>query len=47
MIAEGRQVIYEAPWMMLMPIGCLIALVLALNALGDGLKTALDPVLRR
>lgn len=47
LIAEGRQVIYEAPWMMLMPIGCLIALVLALNALGDGLKTALDPVLRR
>lgn len=47
MIAEGRQVIYEAPWMMLMPIGCLIALVLALNALGDGLRTALDPVLRR
>jgi len=47
LIAEGRQVIYQAWWIMALPIGCLIVAVLGLNALGDGLRDALDPVLRR
>ena len=29
MIAEGRQIIYQAPWIMALPIGCIIATVSA------------------
>lgn len=47
MIAEGRQVIHQAWWVMAFPMGLILIAVLALNLLGDGLKTALDPVLRR
>ena len=47
MISDGRKYVNQAPWLMILPILCVIALVLALNALGDGLKEALDPVMRR
>ena len=47
MIAEGRQVIYQAPLLVAMPIGCIIATVLGFNLLGDGLRASLDPVQRR
>ena len=47
MIADGRTYVNQAPWLMILPILCVIAIVLALNALGDGLKDALDPVMRR
>ena len=47
MIADGRTYVNQAPWLMILPILCVIAMVLALNALGDGLKDALDPVMRR
>ena len=47
MIADGRTYVNQAPWLMILPISCVIAIVLALNALGDGLKDALDPVMRR
>ena len=47
MIADGRTYVNQAPWLMILPIFCVIAMVLALNALGDGLKDALDPVMRR
>ena len=46
MIAEGRQIVYQAPWIMALPIGCIIASVIGLNLLGDGLRFALDPVQR-
>ena len=46
MIAEGRQIVYQAPWIMELPIVCIIASVIALNLLGDGLRLALDPVQR-
>lgn len=46
MIAEGRQIVYEAPWIMALPIGCIIASVIGLNLFGDGLRLALDPVQR-
>ena len=46
MIAEGRQIVYQAPWIMALPIGCIIASVIGLNLLGDGLRLALDPVQR-
>ena len=47
MIAEGRQVIYQAPWLLALPIGCIVLTVLGFNLLGDGLRAALDPVQRR
>ena len=47
MISDGRKYVNQAPWLMILPILCVIALVLALNALGDGLKDALDPVMRK
>ena len=46
MIAEGRQVIYQAPWIMVFPMLAILLTVLGLSLLGDGLKTAFDPVLR-
>lgn len=47
MIQEGRLQIHQAWWLMALPIGCLVVVVLALNQLGDGLRQALDPVLQR
>ncbi len=46
MIAEGRQIVYQAPWIMAFPIACIIASVIGLNLLGDGLRLAVDPVQR-
>src|SRR5258708_1062615 len=47
MIAEGRQIVYQAPWIMSLPIGCIILSVIGFNLLGDGLRALLDPVQRR
>ena len=47
MIASGRQIIYEAPWVFAAPLAAVFLSVLALNQLGDGLRRATDPVLRR
>jgi ABC-type dipeptide/oligopeptide/nickel transport system permease subunit len=47
MITEGRQLVYQAPWIMALPIICVITSVIGFNLLGDGLRAALDPVQRR
>ena len=47
MIVEGRQIVYQAPWIMALPIGCVILSVIGFNLLGDGLRSAVDPVQRR
>jgi peptide/nickel transport system permease protein len=47
MIAEGRQIVHQAPWIMAFPILCIISSVIGFNVLGDGLRAALDPVQRR
>ncbi|MBB3567159.1 ABC transporter permease [Rhizobium sp. BK491] len=47
MIAEGRQMIYQGWWVLVVPLIALFAAVLAFNQLGDGLRRALDPVMRR
>jgi peptide/nickel transport system permease protein len=47
MITEGRQLVYQAPWIMALPIACVITSVIGFNLLGDGLRAALDPVQRR
>ena len=47
MIAEGRQTIHQAWWVLAAPLTALFATVVAFNQLGDGLARSLDPVLRR
>lgn len=47
MIAEGRSLINQIPWLLALPIICIIVTVLGFNLLGDGLRTSLDPVQRR
>jgi ABC-type dipeptide/oligopeptide/nickel transport system permease subunit len=46
MIAEGRQVIHQAWWVLTLPMLCLIVVVLGFNLLGDGLRQLIDPVQR-
>jgi dipeptide transport system permease protein len=47
MIAEGRQIIYQAWWVLVFPLVTLFLTVLAFNQLGDGLRQWLDPVLKQ
>ncbi|WP_246755877.1 ABC transporter permease [Bradyrhizobium sp. CCBAU 53338] len=47
MIAEGRQYIHQTWWVLAAPLAALFATVLSFNQLGEGLRRALDPVLRR
>lgn len=47
MIAEGRQIIYQAWWVLVFPLVTLFLTVLAFNQLGDGLRQWLDPMLKR
>lgn len=47
MLAEGRQYLQRAPWMIAFPGMCLALLVLTVNVLGDALRDALDPRLAR
>ncbi len=47
MVAEGRQIVHEAWWVLAVPLTALFATVVAFNQLGDGLARSLDPVLRR
>ncbi len=46
LINEGARDMLTAPWMLLVPAGFLIALLLCCNLLGDGLRDALDPTVR-
>ena len=46
MVAEGRNFIEAAPWLMFFPGGCIAIVVMGLNLLGDGLRDLLDPRLR-
>lgn len=43
MINEGRGFLRQAPWISLAPSAMMTLTVLAINALGDGLRDALDP----
>jgi oligopeptide transport system permease protein len=43
LIYVGAQEMESAPWMLLMPAGVLVLLLLCLNVLGDGLRDAFDP----
>jgi peptide/nickel transport system permease protein len=45
-MAEGRQYMVDAPWIIAIPGVALMITVLGLNLLGDGLRDVLDPRLR-
>ena len=45
-MAEGRQYMREAPWIITIPGALLMLTVMGLNLLGDGLRDVLDPRLR-
>ena len=45
-MAEGRQYMIDAPWIIAIPGVALMITVLGLNLLGDGLRDVLDPRLR-
>ena len=47
MVSEGRTYITIAPWVIIFPGLAVVLLVLALNLLGDALRDALDPRLRK
>ena len=47
MIAQGRQFLHEAWWVLAAPLTLLFLTVLSFNMLGEGLRRALDPALRR
>jgi oligopeptide transport system permease protein len=43
LINDGAQEMQSAPWMLLVPAGFLVALLMGFNLLGDALSDALDP----
>lgn len=47
MMSRGQAYIWHAPWLMLFPGLAIFLTVIAVNLLGDGLRDALDPQLRR
>jgi len=47
MIAQGRQILHQGWWVLTAPLIALFLSVLAFNLLGEGLRRALDPVMRR
>jgi dipeptide transport system permease protein len=45
-IADGRGALYQAWWIMAAPVATIVITVLGLNALGEGIRRSIDPVLR-
>jgi ABC-type dipeptide/oligopeptide/nickel transport system permease subunit len=47
LVQEGRLYVNQTPWLLGLPIFAIAITVLACNALGDGLRESLDPLLRK
>jgi dipeptide transport system permease protein len=47
MLAEAREFILRAWWVVTLPGLAILVVVLAINLMGDGLRDALDPKLKR
>jgi ABC-type dipeptide/oligopeptide/nickel transport system permease subunit len=47
MLSDARSYIESSPWMVTMPGLCILVTVLSFNLLGDGLRDALDPRLKK
>jgi peptide/nickel transport system permease protein len=46
-LADGRGYLFDAPWLFFVPGAAIFAVVLAFNLVGEGLREALNPRLRR
>ncbi len=46
-LADGRSYIFDAPWLFILPGGAILVVVLAFNLVGEGLRDAMNPQLRR
>lgn len=46
-LADSRQFIESAPWLVTLPGLCILIIVLAFNVFGDGLRDAFDPRLKK
>ncbi|MFT5173936.1 MAG: peptide/nickel transport system permease protein [Gammaproteobacteria bacterium] len=46
-LADGRAYIFDAPWLFFIPGGAIFTVVLAFNLVGEGVREAADPRLRR
>ena len=46
-LADGRSYIFDAPWLFLIPGSAILLVVLAFNLVGEGLRDALNPKLRK
>jgi peptide/nickel transport system permease protein len=46
-LADGRTFLFDAPWLFLIPGVAILVVVLAFNLVGEGLRDALNPRLRR
>ncbi|MDR1061175.1 MAG: ABC transporter permease [Clostridiales bacterium] len=47
LLSGGRDFIRKAPWLCIFPGCCILVLVLSLNLVGDGLRDAMDPKLKK
>jgi len=47
LIEEGRQYIHDAWWVVLIPMLCILSLVIALNACGEGIRRGFDPMVQQ
>jgi len=47
MLSDSRAYIESAPWLVTLPGLCILVVVIAFNLLGDGLRDALDPKVKR
>ncbi|WP_213953762.1 ABC transporter permease [Variovorax sp. dw_954] len=47
LVQEGRLYVNQTPWLLGLPIGAIALTVLACNALGDGLRESLDPLMAK
>jgi peptide/nickel transport system permease protein len=46
-LADGRSYIFDAPWLFVIPGSAILVVVLAFNLVGEGLRDAMNPKLRR
>jgi len=46
-LADGRAYIFDAPWLFIIPGSAILVVVLAFNLVGEGLRDAMNPKLRR
>lgn len=47
MVSDGKEFLFNAPWVAIAPGIAILIIVLAFNFLGDGLRDALDPYLKQ